>query len=162
VDEAGSFFSSNIDDLLTEARKYNVGLILAHQYLNQCTGSLQSSLAANTGIKFASGLSASDARSMAADMRTTTDFILDQPRLQFAAHIRNVTPHAVSIPIAFALELPTLTNDAFDQLVVQNRARVSVQALGVHADARATTQAEASTAADPPPQPPDEDISPEW
>jgi hypothetical protein len=36
---------------------------------------------------------------MAPDMRTTSDFILSQPKLHFAAHIRNVTPHAVSIPV---------------------------------------------------------------
>ena len=126
VDEAGSFFSSNIDDLLTEARKYKAGLILAHQYLNQCTGSLQSSLAANTGIKFASGLSASDARGMAADMRTSPDFILDQPRLQFAAHIRNVTPQAVSIPIAFPPKLPVLSDEDYAALIDRNRERVAI------------------------------------
>jgi len=165
VDEAGSFFSSNIDDLLTEARKYKAGLILAHQYLNQCVGSLQSSLAANTGIKFASGLSAADARFMAPDMRTTSDFILDQPRLQFAAHIRNVTPHAVSIPIAFAPTLPVLPDHAFAQLIDRNRARVSVQARDVHVD---RVDSESATATEPPtvahrsPPPPDEDISREW
>lgn len=161
VDEAGSFFSSNIDDLLTEARKYKAGLILAHQYLNQCTGSLQSSLAANTGIKFASGLSASDARSMAPDMRTSPDFILDQPKLQFAAHIRNVTPHAVSIPIAFPPKLPALSDEEFGALIDRNRQRVASRRIAVQRDA--------SYAA--PPRPDDgrsgsfvrdTDISPDW
>lgn len=92
IDEAASYFDSNIDDLLTEARKYKCGMVLAHQYLDQASSGLKASLAANTGIKLASGLSAGDARSMAPEMRTTADFILDQPRLQFAAHIRNVTP----------------------------------------------------------------------
>lgn len=99
VDEAASFFDSNIDDLLTEARKYRCGLVLAHQYLDQATHALRASLAANTAAKFAGGLSASDARAMAPDMRTTADFILSQPRLQFAAHFRNVTPSAISIPV---------------------------------------------------------------
>lgn len=161
VDEAGSFFSSNIDDLLTEARKYKAGLILAHQYLNQCTGSLQSSLAANTGIKFASGLSASDARGMAADMRTSPDFILDQPRLQFAAHIRNVTPHAVSIPIAFPPKLPGLSDEDFEALIDRNRERVAIQHVAAPRDVDYTV-----------PQPPDNgrtgsfvrdtDISTDW
>jgi hypothetical protein len=161
VDEAGSFFSSNIDDLLTEARKYKAGLILAHQYLNQCAGSLQSSLAANTGIKFASGLSASDARAMAPDMRTTPDFILDQPRLQFAAHIRNVTPHAVSIPIAFAPALPSLTGQAYEELLDRNRRRVSVHAGGVPLASGSATATEPSNVGHRPLQP-DEDISTEW
>src|SRR5690606_7490571 len=131
------------------------GLVLAHQYLNQCTGSLQSSLAANTGIKFASGLSASDARAMAADMRTNPDFILDQPRLQFAAHIRNVTPHAVSIPIAFPRRPAMLGDEDFAALIVRNRERVSIEP-------DVTNGTAPSADADHSPAVPDEDISPEW
>jgi hypothetical protein len=166
IDEAGSFFSSNIDDLLTEARKYKVGLVLAHQYLNQCTGSLQSSLAANTGIKFASGLSASDARSMAPDMRTTADFILDQPRLQFAAHIRNVTPNAVSIPIAFPPKLPRHSEAGYAALIDRNRERVGSQRAASQSSAG---QHDVNYAAPPPPDDGrtgsfvrDTDISPDW
>jgi hypothetical protein len=38
----------------------------------------------------------SDARAMAPDLRTTPEFILSQPKLHFACHIRNVTPQAVT------------------------------------------------------------------
>lgn len=128
VDEAASYFDSNIDDLLTDARKYRCGCVFAHQYLDQASSSLRASLAANTGTKFASGLSAADARSMASELRTTPDFILNQPRLQFAAHIRNVTPHAVSIPVATGTidRLPKLSEDAYAALMARNRARVSL------------------------------------
>jgi hypothetical protein len=126
VDEAGSFFSNNIDDLLTEARKYKCGLLLAHQYLDQATSSLRASLAANSGIKFASGLSAQDAATMARDMRTTPDFVLAQPRLQFAAYVRNVTPAAVSIPVSPLSRPPQLPNAALEDLVRRNRERVSI------------------------------------
>ena len=51
VDEAAAYFDSNIDDLLTEARKYRCGCIFAHQYLDQATSALKSSFAANTTIK---------------------------------------------------------------------------------------------------------------
>lgn len=145
VDEAASFFSSNIDDLLTEARKFKTGLILAHQYMEQASSSLKASLAANTNIKLASGLSASDARMMAPDMRTTPDFILGQPRLQFATHIRNVTPSAVSIPITPTGALPRLSDEAFAQLLERNRERVSLRASPAAA-----------------PSAPDEDISSDW
>ena len=162
VDEAGSFFSSNIDDLLTEARKYKAGLVLAHQYLDQCTGSLKSSLAANTGIKFASGLSAADARVMASDLRTTPDFILDQPKLQFAAHIRNVTPHAVAIPIDFSAKLPQLSDEQFADLMDRNRERVSRHIPHVGVNSTLADAGEPSTDAHSSPGAPDEDISPEW
>lgn len=152
VDEAASYFDSNIDDLLTEARKYRCGLVLAHQYLDQASGSLRASLAANTGIKFASGLSAADARSMATEMRTTPDFILNQPRLQFAAHIRNVTPQAVSIPIQPITHEKQLSSNDFEMLMARNRKRVSLP--------QAPIRARQQNA--PSPQILDEDISPEW
>lgn len=161
VDEAASYFDSNIDDLLTEARKYKCGLVLAHQYLDQASSSLRASLAANAGIKFASGLSSGDARAMAPDMRTTPDFILGQPALQFAAHIRNVTPHAVSVPVTpGALEgQPQLSDSERVEQRESNRRRVSIP------------RQERSTRSEPheerpetprSPQQPDEDISTEW
>jgi hypothetical protein len=153
VDEAASFFDSNIDDLLTEARKYRCGCVFAHQYLDQASSSLRASLAANTGIKFASGLSASDARAMAPEMRTTPDFILDQPRLQFAAHIRNVTPHAVSIPIQPVTDKRRLSSAAFEDLMASNRARVSLPSVSAPAQPGGTSPARAER---------DEDISREW
>jgi hypothetical protein len=127
VDEAAAYFDSNIDDLLTEARKYKCGCVFAHQFLDQATPALRASLAANTAIKMAAGISMSDARALAPDMRTTPDFILSQPRLHFAAHIRNVTPNAVSIPVQAGLleRQPTLSEEAFEELRQRNRRRVS-------------------------------------
>jgi hypothetical protein len=128
VDEAAAYFDSNMDDLLTEARKYKLGCVFAHQFLDQCTSSLRSSLAANTSIKMVSGVSMSDARSMAPDLRTTPDFILSQPKLHFAAHIRNVTPQAISIPVPVGImeSEPRLSTEAYERLRAANRARVSL------------------------------------
>ena len=130
VDEAASYFDSNIDDFLTEARKYKCGCVFAHQFLDQATSSLRASLAANTSIKFAGGVSNSDARAMASDMRTTADFILSQLRLHFAAYIRNVTPNAVSIPVPVGqLECePRMDEAAYRQLRELNGEKVSIPA----------------------------------
>ena len=128
VDEAADYFDSNIDDLLTETRKYKLGCVFAHQHLDQCAPSLRASFAANTAIKMAAGVSTGDARAMAPDMRTTSDFILSQPRLHFACHIRNVTPQAVSIPVeAGKLEgEPRLSPRAYERFRADNRTRVSL------------------------------------
>ena len=130
VDEAASYFDSNIDDFLTEARKYKCGCVFAHQFLDQATSSLRASLAANTTIKFAAGISNADARAVASDMRTTADFILSQPRLTFAAHIRNVTPNAVSIPVPVGqLEHePRMDEAAYRRLRELNGEKVSIPA----------------------------------
>jgi hypothetical protein len=128
VDEAAAYFDSNIDDFLTEARKYKCGCVFAHQFLDQATSALRASLAANTAIKMAGGVSTSDARALASDMRTTADFILSQPRLHFACHIRNITPGAVSLPIPVGrLERsPRLTDEAYGVLRERNRKRVAL------------------------------------
>jgi hypothetical protein len=92
------------------------------------THSLRASLAANTSIKMAAGVSMSDARAMAPDLRTTPEFILSQPKLHFACHIRNVTPQAVSVPVPVGVleDQPTLSRYAFERLLESNRVRVSL------------------------------------
>jgi hypothetical protein len=127
VDEAAEYFDQNINDLLTQVRKYKMGCVFAHQFMDQCTPSLKSSLAANTAIKLASRVSTGDARSLAPDMRTTPEFILSQPKLQFACYIRDVTSHAISVPVeAGKLERqPQMTDEAYDLFRERNRKRVS-------------------------------------
>ena len=52
-----------------------------------------------TAIKFASKVSDAAAHALARDMRTTPEFILDQPPYHFAAYARGLTDSAVSIRI---------------------------------------------------------------
>lgn len=148
VDEAASYFDTNIDDLLTEARKYRCGLVLAHQYLDQATHALRASLAANAGIKLASGLSAQDARAMAPDMRTTADFILSRPQLEFACFIRGVTPQAVAVAIRPGIFADI--EDTADALRERNREKVSAGAPQGYSAPPRTGRVE------------NEDVSPEW
>jgi hypothetical protein len=126
IDEAASYFDSNMDDLLTEARKYKLGCVFAHQFLGQASSALKASLAANTRIKMCSGVSNDDARTLASDMRTTPDFILNQPPLTFAAYIRGVTKGAVSVPIdAGRLERrPRMDDSSYAELRERNRDNV--------------------------------------
>jgi hypothetical protein len=71
VDEAAEYFDDNLETLLSQARKFNVGVLFAHQHLDQLTPSLRAAVAANTSIKIAGGVSDKDARALAPDMRTT-------------------------------------------------------------------------------------------
>jgi len=153
VDEAAAYFDSNIDDLLTEARKYKLGCVFAHQFLDQASPSLRSSLAANTSIKMAAGVSMGDARSLAPDMRTRPEFILSQPRLSFACHIRNVTPSAVSVPVelGFLEREPKLSDAAYAELLQRNRSRVALLPVLPRADI--THQTSVTASADPTTQP---------
>ncbi len=65
-------------------------------------------------------------------MRTTPEFILAQPKLQFACYIRDVTSHAISVPVeAGKLERePRMTEEAYQLFRERNRKRVSVPSAG--------------------------------
>ena len=160
IDEAGSYFTSDINDLLSEARKYKTGLILSHQLSDHASPALRASLASNTAIKFCAGVSASDASHMARDMRCTSDFIMNQPRYTFAAHIRNVTPQAVSIPVNPISDMPQLTDEAFEALMAKNRDYVSMSDIPRTNPAQRDNEDPLRTRHSP--QDPDENISPEW
>jgi hypothetical protein len=134
IDEAAEYFDDNIDNLLNQARKYRLGMVMAHQYLDQLANGLRASIASNTSIKFAGGVSDRDARSIAPDMRTTPTFILDQHKTtketHFACYVRNVTAHALSLstPLGTMEKEPTMSDESYRQLLNSNRSRVSGEA----------------------------------
>jgi hypothetical protein len=94
---------------------------------------LRASVAANTSIKLAGGVSDKDARALASDMRTTADFITGMSKrtrsTEFACYVRNYTANAVRLTIPFgALEAaPTMSREEHAQLIDRNRARYAAE-----------------------------------
>ena len=156
IDEAADFFDNSgaLEDFLSQARKFKCGITLAHHDLDHAPPLLRASLATNTRTKFAGGVSPADAAKMAADMRTTKEFIESQPQYHFATYIHGVTPHPISIGVA-----PTHLSDKkfylseaeYAARIRQNRQRVS---LGVPVPEVNSPPSS--------PQPPEDDISKEW
>lgn len=101
IDECQDFIKRDpkIPVILDQARKLNVALILAHQRLQQLQPYVLDALFGATAIKFAAQVSDAAAHALARDMRTTPEFILNQPPYHFAAYVRGQTPSAVSIGI---------------------------------------------------------------
>jgi hypothetical protein len=101
IDECHDFIKRDpkIPVILDQARKLNVALILAHQRLQQMQSSVLDALYGATAIKFASKVSDAAAHALARDMRTTPEFILNQPQYHFAAYVRGMTDSALSIGI---------------------------------------------------------------
>ena len=105
IDEAQDYFDRNIGLILSQARKYEVGMIMAHQYLGQLGTGLQEAFEANTSIKLAGGVSARDARALAGQIGVDADLIQQQPKGSFATFIRGLTERAVPMSFPFfALE----------------------------------------------------------
>lgn len=113
VDEAQDYFDRNIGIILEQARKYKVGMVLAHQYLGQLDTKLQEGVFANTSIKFAGGVSSKDAKTLSGEMRCGPYFVEDVEPLSFAAYIRGTTKSAVKLSISYgAMErLPKLDEE---------------------------------------------------
>lgn len=129
VDEAAEYFDESLETLLSQVRKLSLGLLFAHQHLDQLSPALRSSVAANTSIKLAGGVSDRDARTLAADMRSTPDFIAAMKKhrsaTEFACFVRNATESAVRLRIPFgALErAPTMNAAEHAALLARNRLR---------------------------------------
>lgn len=129
VDEAQEYFDDSIETILNQARKYRVGLTLAHQTLDQLTPRLRSSLLSNTSIKCAGGVSAKDARALADELHTSSAFIESMRRrggkTEFAVWLKQKTSHAIrlAVPLGYLERQRVLTEEAFDALIAQNRVR---------------------------------------
>jgi hypothetical protein len=129
IDEAQEYFGDDVETILTQARKYRVGLTLAHQTLDQLSPRLRAALHANTSFKLAGGVSARDARALADELHTTADAIEGvrrrRDRSEFMAWLKNETPTAIRLttPLGVLERQPTLSDEAFDQLMAINRAR---------------------------------------
>ena len=129
IDEAQEYFDDSIETILNQARKYNVGLTLAHQTLDQLSPRLRSAILTNTSFKCAGGVSAKDARGLADELRTTPDFIESMKRRgersEFAAWLKHSTPRAIrlTVPLGFLERQPLLTEEAFGAVMEQTRDR---------------------------------------
>lgn len=123
IDEAADYFDQNIETILVQAQKYKVGMVLAHQYLNQLSGNLAKAFSANTSIKFAGGVSIEDARTLSGMLNCEASLIQRQPKLSFAAHIRGKTDSAVTLKIPYGVMEAMPKMDAEQQTALKEKMR---------------------------------------
>ncbi len=92
IDEAQEYFDERIAEMLEQARKANIGLILAHQTISQIKRERldPATVIGNTATKIVSTTLPDDAATMAKSMRIKGDEILDLPQYTFAMHNRQV------------------------------------------------------------------------
>lgn len=88
IDEAADYLGNDSDEkqisrLFRQSRKYEVGLIVAHQMLDDLPSGVQSSIHSNTAIKMAGGTSAKDTKAMSANMRVAEENIDYRQQLNF-------------------------------------------------------------------------------
>lgn len=147
----GSDSDKFVTNILQQARKQRVSLCVAHQMLADLKGRTAESLAANTSIKMAGGTSHADAAKLARDLRTTPEFIENQPKGSFAAFIRNTTPTALSMrfPLGYLDGFPRMSESEWHQVRTDMRHRYAVHHTEVEQAIAATM-----VKPEPPPEPP--------
>lgn len=150
VDEAQDYFDQNIGIILNQARKYKVGMVMAHQYLGQLSGGLQEAFEANTSIKLAGGVSARDARALSGQMSCDPDTIQRQPKGTFATYIRGLTDRAV--PISF----PFFVLEKMDRATKEEREAIRQQCRKAYAEPWQTKPEQDDTSDAEPEEPPQE------
>lgn len=159
IDEAQDYFDENIGIILSQARKYRVGMTLAHQYLGQLSSGLQEAFEANTSVKLAGGVSARDARALAGSMGADPDMIARQPKGTFATYIRGLTERAV--PMSF----PFFALEKFPRTSKEERDNIRAYSRQAYAEPVAGMSPVDQNSGDnpgpiPPPEPPPDPLSP--
>jgi len=127
VDECADYFDETIEMLLAQGRKYKIGLTLAHQHMDQLTTPQRASVLANTSIKACGGVNSKDAKLLANEMRTSSDFLQAMQKTrwdsEFAFWIRQDIPEAIKVRVPFGhLESgPQMEPLFFEELLRRNR-----------------------------------------
>jgi hypothetical protein len=132
IDEAVDYFATGAERmqlLLSQARKYQLGVCFATQYLDQMTPNMRSA-AATVAIKMAGGVNDKDARSLAPDMRCESSFITSMRMkpmagAEFATYVRNYTDRAVRLGIPFGMlaDAPKMSDEEEREVVKSNAER---------------------------------------
>lgn len=130
IDEADDYFQdATLAALFTQARKFNLGALIAFQNLDQLPSSIRPEILANTATKLVAGLEPGDARSLAQSMRTTPEFLLSLRKhkagSEFACYIKNHIPQAVKLTVPFGVieEAPKMSAGEHKALRQKNRER---------------------------------------
>lgn len=163
LDEAHEVLDASAQAILEQARKYRLGLVAAHQHLDQLSPGLAAALAANTAIKMAGGVSDRDAHALARELRTTPQALHDLRKgrgaAQFMTYVSGLTAHAIPLTVPFGtLEaLPRMSDAEHVHLLADNRRRYAQAP--APAQIREPPQGRPATA--PPPPPPRTTSSPQ-
>lgn len=85
VDEFQNFATDSFSDIFSEARKYGLGLVIAHQYINQVSNHLMDAIMGNVGNMAVFHVGSTDAKMLAPNIDTslTPQTLVEQPLYNF-------------------------------------------------------------------------------
>ncbi len=121
VDEFTRYATPTIDNILSEARKYRLALILASQYLSQADKDVAQGILGNIGTLLAFRIGSYDSPTLAKELNTHERIILDLPNYQaIVKTMRGTTPSAAT---TISTVLPTKSHNSLDAIMRGTRSR---------------------------------------
>ena len=165
IDEGSPYMDETFDTLLTRVRQYGLKVTIAFQHFQQLTDKLRNSVAGQTSVKYAGGLSYQDARFLANEMRCEPDFLtslktdisVPSKWTQFAVYADNWNDnHSMlfTLPFLTMEREPKMTSDQYAALLARNRQRVAAPQVMQKSEAPpAPPQGELQQTAPRPPKP---------
>jgi hypothetical protein len=119
-----------LEVLISQGRKYCVGMTVVHQHLGQLDRGLRDTLMANTATKIVGGLSDDDLRVFARVMNSSPEDMLPRMR-KYATHTdfvkfyprENPPRNQFSIPIGILDKYEHMPAVEYDRLIEGNRQR---------------------------------------
>jgi hypothetical protein len=135
LDEFGDWLDLpvNTASFLVQARKQNVGMILAHQYMGQLSKQMGEAMITNARNTIAFNVGNDDARAISREMGDINP--IDLTTLPtYEAMARVMTPSGVSRPVSIKTEPPKDKNRNARQLVDASRAKYSTPVEQVRRD----------------------------
>jgi hypothetical protein len=128
IDEAHEYLDDlrYIETLVNQARKYRVGLVMAHQNMQQLSDGLRATIMGSTSIKFAGGLNQQDVRLFSQEMRVQPEFIESLQKeetegAEWACWIRSRSAVKLWMPFGVLESMSQLSNEEYASLVARNR-----------------------------------------
>ncbi|HTW96471.1 MAG TPA: CxxC-x17-CxxC domain-containing protein [Candidatus Methylomirabilis sp.] len=110
IDEFQNFSTESFATILSEARKYHLNLIIAHQYMEQLTDEVKAAVFGNVGTLVAFRVGAVDAEELVKEFTPTftEEDILNLPKYEF--YVKLMIDGVASAPFS-ARGLPPLTEE---------------------------------------------------
>lgn len=124
IDEMQSFVSLSFADMLSEARKFKVGLFLTHQYIQQVHEKIQDAIIGNVGTMICFRIGSADAVVLEKEFTPvfSKEDLIALPR--FYMYIKLMIDGATSKPFSAAtLPLPSQRYNYSDQIQAYSRVR---------------------------------------
>ena len=106
VDEAKHYMDDQAALILSDARQFGLGLLLATQFPHQLEEAVRREINTNTSIKMMGPVEYAVASQYARDMFTTPEFIMgmksyDHSHAEWATHVANLTDRALKLSVPF-------------------------------------------------------------